>query len=155
LEASLALDVVGHVLGHLNDGSTVAAIDHRKGGNAEDLPVCERDLGLTRVVSHRSRDDTIGVAVGTETDVITRGTPKRRHIPTEVIGERTIAAQKRAAAVEHGDRVGNRVERLLPIALPAANEIVQAGVLDRDPDLAGNDSEKPLICGLESSGDFG
>ena len=59
--------------------------------------------------------------------------------PAEMRGERGVAAQQPAAAVEHGDRIADRVEGLLPLRLPRAHEVVEPRVLHGDGDLPGDD----------------
>ena len=51
----------------------------------------------------------------------------------QIFGERGIAAQDEAVAIEHGDRVADRVERRFPLLLcRSAHRHVQPGVLHAD-----------------------
>jgi len=78
-----------------------------------------------------------------------------RDIARQMGGQCPVSAEQSASAVEHRDRVGNRIEGLFPVALAAADEIMEPCVLDRDTDLSGDDPKQPLVCQFEPTRTLG
>ena len=94
---------------------------------------------MDRAVAGRIR----GTAAEPDLAAASRGDTGDRQL--EMLGQCAIAAQQLAAVVEDRDRIADRVEGPLPLALRLTNGVMQLRVLDRDDDLGGNQPQQLLI----------
>ncbi len=151
LQATLALNVLGHVLGDLHDRRAPGTTRDRERRHAENLPVGKRDFREAPVVGERTGNRTGVPRPGAESHVGAGGAAKRLDIAAQVGGQRHVAAKQRAFAVEHGNRIADRVEGPFPFAFAADHELVEARALYGNPDLSRDDADQALIRNLESS----
>ena len=142
-------DVLGDVLRHLHDRGAVAAAGNRERRDAENLPVRTRDLGAAAPGRKCMRHGAVTFRILTEADFGAGRAVQAAHVAGKVGGQRRVAAEQDSVAVEHSDRIADRVERPLPLALPSPHHVVQPRVLNRDHDLAGHSRDEALIRELE------
>ncbi len=153
LEPARTKDFLRHIPGHLHDGRPGGGKAHWKARDVEDRAVRQGDLTPGRAGGHLPAGTTItGVSPGAEADIPAGCAPQRRDGQREVLGERPIAHQQLAAAVEHRDEIAHHIEDLLPLVLPVPYRLMQPGVLDRHDNLTGDRREQALVCRVEARG---
>ena len=170
-QAARRANFFGDVLGDLHHRRAgCARIDRRKRRHAQDLLVGERNLralgarqralgavgrrfrARRGVMRERTANRARRAPAAAQSHFTARHPANRRHRPSEERGERRVAAEQSPVTIEDGDGIADRVERALPLLLAAPHRVVQAGVLNGDDNLAGDDGQQPLIGEVEARG---
>ena len=145
-----ALHLAGHVLRDLHDGGAFRGVVYRARCHAENPLGRARDFLVDAGAAGGAADGTGGERPAAQANVVARETAQLGHRAAHVDGQRGVSTQQPAVAIEHRDRIADRIERRLPFLLAGAHERVQTRVLHADRRLVGNYAEHPFVFRSEA-----
>ena len=151
LQPAGAADLLGDVLRHLHDRGSSGPPATGKVVTLKICPSGKRHLRSAAVRACMARGHRAGASAHVaraRCQMLAARSPRSAAFTVAGPGSAASAVlprSSRSCAVEHGDRIADGVEGPFPLALAAADRVVEPRVLDRHRDLPGDDGEQPLV----------